>query len=91
MKRLKDKANRLIANRRHLVFAHVGDVGLFDQNAPAAGLIQTGEQAEQRGLATAAVAHNRHKFAALDCDGNMIEHADLIFIDLVGFGYVSCL
>ncbi len=54
------------AQRHQPVFVEVADVDLIDQHAPAAGLLQAVDGADQRRLAGAAAADDAEHFPALD-------------------------
>ena len=66
MERLEDKAEGVVADRRQLVLAPVGDVVAVDADASAGGLIEARKQAKERRFAAAAAAHDHDEFPRLD-------------------------
>ncbi len=77
VKRLKDEAEDLIANRRQLVLGQVRDIQVIDANTPCGRLIEAGEDAQQRRFAAAAAAHDHDKLAWVDGKGHVVQHGNL--------------
>ena len=53
--------------------ADVGTVDPFDVHAPRVGLLETGDDPQQRRLATAARAQQGHQLSGRDADGDVVE------------------
>ena len=67
---LKDEAHAPIAR------GGVGDVGTSDRHGPLIGLLQAGDDAQQRRLAAAAGSEQRRQGAVADADVDVFERGE---------------
>ena len=68
----------MLEYKPHLAFLHTGVGGVFvvEKDAPAVGLLQTGDHAQQRCLTRARRAQQRDQFAGLDFQADAIERIE---------------
>src|SRR5947209_1026230 len=73
---LEDHADLVVTNAGQSSLAHGCNVNAIDQYLPAAGVIESGDDAEQRAFAGARWADNGDKFAAHDLKADAFEDFD---------------
>ena len=86
---LEDEADVLAAKQREFSAVEVRDVVLAEGDRAARGRVDSAEQVEQRGLAGARRAQDRHELAAVDGELVDVQRLDLDLAHLVDAANVA--
>ncbi len=76
IERLEDHANGLTAMPREFERSHAAELASENENGTGSGVIETGEQVEQRRFAGTGGAQKRQEFAGMHVERNAIHCSD---------------